>query len=89
MVHWNDHKHEFPQYNNALEYQKGAKEFLSKPPSTAHTLTRNNGEIVVYDPLTDIIAVSDKYGNPKSMYKLDPKIHGHNTNMEYFYAQQR
>ena len=89
LDHWNDHKSDFPQYNNALEYINGAKMFLNNPPATAKTIIRRNGEKIVYDPISNVIGVADKYGVPKSLYKPDPMVHGHNTNMEYFNAQQR
>ena len=87
MKHWNDHKNDFPEFNNALEYVNAAQDFINNPPKTALTKIRANGDKVVYDPVSEIFAVGAKDGSPRTMYKPDPKIHKLNNNMEYFDGQ--
>lgn len=85
--HWVEHRSDFPHLNNAKEYVEAAHRFLNNPPSTALTKTRPNGELVVYDPVSDIFGVRTSAGVPKTMFIPDPSVHGYPTNLDYFNAQ--
>jgi hypothetical protein len=85
--HWDKHSQDFPEYQNAAEYTKGAKEFLNNPPPTALSKVRANGDVVVYDPASDVFGVRTADGTPRTMFKPDPAEHGYPTNLDYYNAQ--
>lgn len=85
--HWLDHRMDFPQLHNAKQYVEVAHDFVNHPPPTALTKTRANGDLVIYDPISDIFAVRASTGAPRTMYIPDPAVHGYLTNLDYFYAQ--
>jgi len=43
--------------------------FVDRPPSDALTLTRNNGDKLIYDPKANVFAVVSKDGAPRTMFK--------------------
>jgi len=43
--------------------------FVDRPPASALTLTRNNGDKLIYDPKTNVFAVVSKDGAPRTMFK--------------------
>ena len=88
LRHWNRHRGDFPQLNNALEYQRTATEFINNPPTGAYVGTRSwNGDIVVYDPSTDVYAAGTVDGTPRTMFRPTPGSgHGYSSNLEYFFA---
>lgn len=86
-AHWQKHKAEFPEYQNATQYAKGAKDFTQNPPSTAMTKVRPNGDTVIYDPESGKFAVKTSTDVPKTMFKPDPLKHKYPTNTDYFNAQ--
>lgn len=45
--------------------------FVSKPPKDVLTLTRDNGDKLLYDPAGNIFAVVTKDGAPRTMFKPD------------------
>jgi hypothetical protein len=46
-----------------------AHAFTSAPPKDALTLTRSNGDKLLYDPARNIFAVVTKDGAPRTMFK--------------------
>jgi hypothetical protein len=86
-THWKKHFSEFPELKNANQYVDAAHNFVNSPPPTALTKIRANGDLVVYDPVSDVFGVRCKSGAPRTMFKPDPAIHGYPTNLDYFYAQ--
>lgn len=86
--HWKDHKRDFPELQNAKQYVDKARNFLSKPDPNKLIKKRINGDIIIYDPTTNIFAIQDIDGIPRTMYKPDVKLHPHKTNLEYFNAQK-
>jgi pyocin large subunit-like protein len=48
-----------------------AHAFVSDPPKGALTLTRANGDKLIYDPDANIFAVATKDGAPRTMFKPD------------------
>ncbi|WP_080430314.1 filamentous hemagglutinin N-terminal domain-containing protein [Burkholderia ubonensis] len=87
--HWDKHMSEFPEYQNSVQYVHGTKEFLSNPPAGTLTITRSNGDTVLYNPSTNTLAVKAADGTPKTMFRPDPAQHGYPTNMDYFNAQKK
>jgi filamentous hemagglutinin len=85
--HWTKHKIEFPEYQNSVQYVKGAQDFVSNPPLGTLAITRTNGDTVLYNPATNTFAVKDVNGAPKTMFRPDPSQHGYSTNLDYFNAQ--
>jgi pyocin large subunit-like protein len=86
-THWNKHKSDFPHLNNSLEYVHEVNKFLTEPPEMALIKARSNGDIVIYDPVSNIFAVGLSDGTPRTMFVPEPAKHGYATNLEYFYAQ--
>lgn len=85
--HWKKHGAEFPQMQNSKQYVDATTDFLNNPPSTALTKVRPNGDVVVYDPISDTFGVRTSNGVPRTMYTPDPSKHGYPTNLDYFNAQ--
>lgn len=68
--HFKDHRTEFPEYKNALEYTNGAHSFVNNPPVGTLTQTRpKNGDILFYNPMTNTFAVQAANGAPRTMFK--------------------
>lgn len=51
------------------DYARKAHQFVSNPPSTAETLNRENGDILIYDPRSNVFAVASSQGVPRTMFK--------------------
>lgn len=52
-------------------YVSKAHAFVSKPPRGARTLTRKNGDTLIYDPAGNVFAVATREGAPRTMFKPD------------------
>lgn len=63
-----------------------AYDFVNNPPPTALIRTRRNGEIVIYDPVSNTLAAKTPNGTPILMIHPDPELHGYPTNVAYFHA---
>ncbi|GAA1677099.1 RHS repeat-associated core domain-containing protein [Kribbella yunnanensis] len=85
--HWDKHKTEFPNLNNAKEYVEAGTTFLRSTNKNILTRTRGNGDSVRYNPVTNEFGVMDRSGVPRTYFRPDPADHGHATNMDYFNAQ--
>ena len=85
--HWDKHKSEFPNLNNAKEYVEAATNFLRSPNPNVLTRTRENGGIVRFNPATDEFGVMGSSGVPRTYFKPNPESHGYATNMDYFNDQ--
>lgn len=48
-----------------------AHAFVQHPPRGAQTLTRANGDVLIYDPKSNVFAVRSKAGAPRTMFKPD------------------
>jgi pyocin large subunit-like protein len=48
-----------------------AHAFVQRPPRGAETLTRANGDVLIYDPRSNVFAVRSKDGAPRTMFKPD------------------
>ena len=53
------------------DYVQKAHAFVGHPPKDALTLTRSNGDKLIYDPKTNVFAVVTKDGAPRTMFKPD------------------
>ncbi|EKJ55723.1 hypothetical protein [Escherichia coli] len=49
---------------------------------------RKNGDTIYYNPSSNIFAVKNTDGVPKTMFKPNPEEHGYKTNLDYFNAQK-
>jgi hypothetical protein len=43
--------------------------FTNRPPKGAQTLTRANGDRLIYDPASNVFAVATREGAPRTMFK--------------------
>jgi pyocin large subunit-like protein len=50
-------------------FVKKAHAFVQHPPSGTLTLTRANGDVLLYDPKGNVFAVTNKAGAPRTMFK--------------------
>ncbi|WP_083565982.1 hemagglutinin repeat-containing protein [Kosakonia radicincitans] len=85
--HWDKHKAEFPELQNAKQYVDATHDFVNNPPEGTLSKVRPNGDTVFYNPKTNTFAVKTADGVPKTMFRPDPAEHGFKTNMDYFNAQ--
>ena len=53
------------------QFIKRAHAFVDHPPAGTQTLTRANGDTLFYDPKSNVFAVADKAGAPRTMFKPD------------------
>lgn len=53
------------------DYVAKAHRFIAKPPRGALTLTRANGDRLIYDPAGNVFAVATRDGAPRTMFKPD------------------
>jgi pyocin large subunit-like protein len=53
------------------DYVQKAHAFVAHPPKDALTLTRSNGDKLIYDPKKNVFAVATKDGAPRTMFKPD------------------
>ncbi|MER9852195.1 hypothetical protein NKJ55_33905, partial [Mesorhizobium sp. M0106] len=72
LFHWNKHKADFPNLNNAKEYVQETHNFVANPPTTALTRTRPNGDVVTFDPPSNTFSVNQADGTPKTMFSPAP-----------------
>lgn len=52
-------------------FVKTAHAFVGKPPAGAETLTRANGDVLIYDAKANIFAVKTREGAPRTLFKPD------------------
>lgn len=62
------------------DFVRKAHAFVESPPKGALTLTRANGDVLIYEPKTNVFAVATKDGAPRTMFKPD-------DGMAYWQAQ--
>lgn len=53
------------------DYVEVAHRFIANPPKGAETLTRANGDILIYDPAGNVFAVVSREGAPRALFKPD------------------
>ena len=69
--HWNKHKNEFPELNNAKEYVESAKDMIKNAPLTK---TKPNGQTLHYDPKSNTFVAALPDGTPKTMFRPGPAM---------------
>jgi filamentous hemagglutinin len=69
--HWAKHGSEFPKDHDAQEYDQDALHFVRNPPPGTLIKHRANGDTLYYNPGSNIFAVTDSAGKPKTMFKPD------------------
>jgi len=69
LGHWNKHKGEFPELQNAKQYAEQAKDFLTNPPQGALTKTNSLGDTLRYDPNTNTFGVLSNDSAPRTMFR--------------------
>ena len=84
LDHWQKHRAEFPELQNALQYVKFARDFLNSPPATALVKVRPNGDVVIFDPVSDIFGIRTSNGTPKTIFKPNPALHDWPSNLDYY-----
>ena len=57
--------------DNVDAFVEKAHDFVQRPPKGTLTLTRNNGDTLLYDPKGNVFAVRSKAGAPRTMFKPD------------------
>ena len=57
--------------DNIDEFVGKAHDFVQSPPRGTLTLTRANGDVLLYDPKANVFAVRSKAGAPRTMFKPD------------------
>jgi pyocin large subunit-like protein len=53
------------------QYVQKAHAFVEHPPKGTETVTRQNGDMLFYDPNGNVFAVANKDGAPRTMFKPD------------------
>lgn len=53
------------------EFVKTAHAFVGDPPAGAETLTRANGDVLIYDAKGNVFAVKTREGAPRTLFKPD------------------
>lgn len=51
------------------DFVRKAHAFVEDPPAGTQRLTRNNGDVLLYDPKGNVFAVATKAGAPRTMFK--------------------
>jgi len=69
LHHWNQHKREFPNLQNSLQYVQAARAFFLFRPQGTLMKVRKNGDILLFNPQSNIFAVYTKEGVPRTMFK--------------------
>lgn len=68
VQHARSHMQEF-SITDIEAYRIAARDFVSDPPLTAETFTRDNGEVMIYDLKTNTFGVRTFDGAPATMFK--------------------
>src|SRR5690606_41082023 len=53
------------------EFVRIAHAFVGSPPAGAETLSRVNGDVLIYDPKDNVFAVRTREGAPRTLFKPD------------------
>ncbi|KSB88355.1 hypothetical protein AS593_09220 [Caulobacter vibrioides] len=53
------------------DYVRKTHAFVARPPAGVQTLTRSNGDTLIYDPAGNVFAVVTRAGAPRTMFKPD------------------
>ena len=67
--HWLEHRWEFPEFQSAAQYERAALVFIRYPAASTLIKHRANGDTLFYNPATNIVAVEDSAGQPRTMFR--------------------
>ena len=84
--HFIKHGKEFG-FKTEAEYVAAAIDFTTKPSADVMQNIQRDGDTAFYNPKSAEYAVKSKRGLIRTYFKLDPKIHGFQSNTDYFNAQ--
>jgi pyocin large subunit-like protein len=56
---------------NLDDFVRKAHAFVDHPPAGTAKLVRANGDVLLYDPKSNVFAVANKLGAPRTMFKPD------------------
>lgn len=84
--HFKKHGQEFG-FKTQEEYVIAAIAFTTSTSPDVMRNTQKDGDIAFYNPKSAEYAVKSKKGLIRTYFKLDPKIHGFQSNTDYFNAQ--
>ncbi len=87
VAHWEKHSAEFPNFNSANDYYRGATDFVTMPPPGTLVKKAPNGDVLLYHPATNTFGVRTADGLPRTMFKPEPSQHGYATNIEFWNAK--
>lgn len=85
--HFRKHGAEFP-FETAQEYTAVGQSFVTKPPEGTLSVIQRDNDRVFYNPELNFFAVTNRKGQLRTFYRLDPNIHGQKSNMDYFRQQE-
>ena len=86
--HFEKHKDEFG-FQNIDQYMTAAVDLVTNTSPDILKTKQRDGDIAYYNPKTAEYAVKSMRGRIRTYFKLDPKIHGYATNLDYFKAQAK
>lgn len=69
LGHFKKHGAEFPEYANATQYARGARDFVTNPPAGTLSKVRANGDTLFYNPTTNTFAVQRGDGALRTMFR--------------------
>jgi RHS repeat-associated protein len=72
--HWEKHRLEFPELQNANQYARAAKRFVNSPPPGTLIKMRSGGDILLYDPSSNTFAVRAANGSPRTYFRPVEKM---------------
>jgi pyocin large subunit-like protein len=84
--HFKKHGKEFG-FKTEAEYVAAAIAFTTNPSADVMQNKQRDGDTAFYNPKSAEYAVKSKRGLIRTYFKLDPKIHGYQSNTDYFNAQ--
>lgn len=84
--HFKKHGKEFG-FKTEAEYVSAAISFTNQTPPAVMQNKQRDGDTAFYNPKSAEYAVKSKRGLIRTYFKLDPKIHGFQSNTDYFNAQ--
>jgi len=67
--HWRKHSGDFPNISGERQYERAANSFVENPPPGTLIKHRANGDTVFYNPDTNIVAVTNDEGKPRTFFK--------------------
>lgn len=74
----------FPEYPSFSQYTEAAQSFVVNPPVGSLLKTAKNGDVLLYDAGSNTSAVRTADGVPKTMFRPDPAVHRHPTNLDFW-----